>query len=65
MPNTIEQIEERLARVELELAELKAGLPRKRAEPWYRQVVGDFAGDEAYLEIIRLGREIRRGKTKS
>lgn len=64
MSRATQQLEARLARVEKELAELKAGLGGPRAEPWYRQIVGDFAGDKAYAEIIRLGRLIRRGKLK-
>ncbi len=64
MPRSTQQIEARLARVEKELAELKAALGVKPSEPWYRQIVGDFAGDKAYAEIIRLGRLIRRGKLK-
>jgi hypothetical protein len=32
--------------------------------PWYRQIVGDFAGDDAYAETIRLGRLARAGKLK-
>jgi hypothetical protein len=50
--------------VEKDLAKLKATLGGKRAEPWYRQIVGDFAGDRAFAEIIRLGRAIRRGRLK-
>jgi hypothetical protein len=64
MPKPAQQLEARLARVEKELAELKAALRKKNAQPWYRQVVGDFSGDEAYLEIVRLGRQIRSGKRK-
>jgi hypothetical protein len=64
MPTTTHQLEARLARVEKELAELKAALTRRRADPWYRQIVGDFAGDPVFAEIIRLGRQARRGKRK-
>ncbi len=64
MGKAIEQLEARLARVEHELAELRAALPKKPTEPWYRQILGDFSGDEAFREIIRLGAEIRRGKRK-
>jgi hypothetical protein len=64
MEKTTQPFEARLARVERELAELKAALSKKPAEPWYRQIAGSFAGDEAYAEIIRLGRLIRRGKIK-
>ena len=64
MSRTTQQFEARLARIEKELAQLKAALAGTRAEPWYRQIVGDFAGDKAFAEIIRLGRQIRRGKLK-
>jgi hypothetical protein len=59
------QLEQRLSRVEKELAELKANLRSKTSEPWYRQIAGEFAGDDAFAEIIRLGRLIRQGKLKS
>lgn len=58
------QLEDRLARVEKDLAEVKAALGGKQAQPWYRQIVGSFAQDPAYAEIVRLGRLIRRGKLK-
>ena len=64
MSRSTQQLEARLAKVEKELAELKAVLGTKRSDPWYRQIVGDFAGDKAFAEIIRLGRLIRRGKLK-
>jgi hypothetical protein len=60
-----QKLEARLKKVEKELAELKAALKHKHQEPWYRQIVGNFAGDKAYAEITRLGRLIRRGKLKS
>jgi hypothetical protein len=65
MTNIPKQLKARLTRIEQELAELKASLPSQQIEPWYRQIVGDFAGDEAFREIIRLGSHIRSGKLKS
>ncbi|MHB1423234.1 MAG: hypothetical protein ACYC3I_08580 [Gemmataceae bacterium] len=62
MSTTIKQLESRLARVEKELAELREALAVKPAQPWYEQIAGCFAGDEAFAEIIRLGRLIRTGK---
>lgn len=62
MSTTTEQLEARRARVEKELAELRQALNVKPAAPWYQQIVGSFAGDEAFAEIIRLGRLIRAGK---
>jgi hypothetical protein len=64
MSKAISQIEARVERLEKELAEVKAALAKRAAAPWYRQIVGDFAGDEAYAEIVRLGRLIRTGKLK-
>jgi len=64
MPRDNNQLEARLARIEKELAQLKAavaGRPRKR---WYREIVGVFAGDPAFAEITRLGRLIRQEKIK-
>jgi hypothetical protein len=64
MSTTTQQLESRLAKVEKELAELKAAVSGKREGPWYRQIVGDFAGDRAFAEIVRLGRILRRAKEK-
>ncbi len=64
MPRTTRQLEARLERVEKELAELKAAVAGKQGKPWYREIVGAFAGDEAFAEITRLGRLIRQGKIK-
>lgn len=58
------QVEARIERIEKELAELKSALGGRQAKPWYRNIVGVFAGDQAIGEIIRLGRLIRQGKLK-
>jgi hypothetical protein len=64
MAQTTRQLEARLDRVEKELAELKEALAGRRSRRWYREIVGVFAGDEAFAEITRLGRLIRQGKLK-
>jgi hypothetical protein len=64
MSKAIEQIEARLERLERELAEVKSALARKAGVPWYRQILGDFAGDPGYAEIARLGRLARAGKSR-
>jgi hypothetical protein len=67
MSRNAQQLEARLNRVEKELAELKAALTARSvraSKPWYREIVGSFAQDEAYAEIVRLGRLIRKGKLK-
>jgi hypothetical protein len=64
MPQTTRQLEARLARVGKALADLKAVVEGQRARAWYHEIEGSFAGDEAFAEITRLGRLIRRGKLK-
>ncbi len=64
MSKVIAQLEARLQRLERELAEVKATLAAKPRTVWYRQILGDFAGDEAHKEIVRLGRLVRAGKLK-
>ena len=64
MQRTNQELEARLQRVEKEIAELKAAFAAKQGKPWYREIVGAFAGDEAFAEISRLGRLIRQGKIK-
>ena len=64
MAQTTKQLEARLKRVEQELAEIKARLEGKPTKPWYQEIVGSFKNDEAFAEIIRLGRLIRQGKLK-
>lgn len=54
-------VEERLARVEKELAELKsrvssAAAPRAN---WIETISGSFKDDPDFAEIVRLGKEIR------
>lgn len=61
---TQQHLEQRLTRVEQELANVKASLKIPRTEPWYQQIVGDFEGDEDHRQIVRLGRQIRQGKRK-
>ena len=64
MAQNLRDLEARLARVEKELEALRAAVAEKNTQPWYRQIVGTFAGDDAFAEIVRLGRLIRRGKLK-
>lgn len=64
MAQTTRQLEARLKRVEEELAQLKAAISTKSGKPWYRDIVGAFAGDKAFAEISRLGRLIRQEKIK-
>lgn len=55
-------IEERIAAIEQELAELKQQIQRQRASPpipWWEKIAGTFANSEHYDEAMRLGREYR------
>jgi hypothetical protein len=58
-------IEQRLAILEKEMAELKQGLAQTQHKPnWIERVKGSFKGDADFGEILRLGKEIRQA-TKS
>ena len=55
-------IEERLAAVEAELAELKTQVAANKAAtpiPWWEQRFGAFANSKEYEEAARLGRKYR------
>jgi hypothetical protein len=60
MPET--KIEERLAALELEVAELKRKLPPVEPviQPWWEINVGIFADDPAFEEAMELGRQYRK-----
>jgi hypothetical protein len=54
-------IEERLARVEKDLAQLRSQVRRFRpGKGWIEKVTGSFKDDPDFEEILRLGAEIRR-----
>lgn len=53
-------VEERLARVEKEIADLKAQTDSRSPKPgWLKRVEGTFKDDPEYLEITQLGKEAR------
>ena len=55
-----ETIESRLAKVERELAILKAQRgPYSDKSNWIEKISGSFKDDPDFLEIVRLGKEIR------
>jgi hypothetical protein len=59
---TTATLEERMAVVEQELAQLKRQLQAEVPAtplPWWEQIFGTFAGSEAHEEATRLGREYR------
>jgi hypothetical protein len=54
-------VEQRLAVLEKEMAELKQGLTQTQVKPnWIDRVKGSFKGDPEFGEILRLGKEIRQ-----
>jgi hypothetical protein len=57
-----EHVEERLAILEAEVAQLKQQLAVKTSDnsPWWDKIVGSFANDPAYDEAMKLGREYRQ-----
>ena len=55
-------LEQRMAAVEQELAQLKQQLQAETSPtplPWWEQIFGTFANSEAHEEATRLGREYR------
>ena len=54
-------VEERLATIEQELAQLKLQLTSEnlRTIPWWEQRFGAFSNSEGYEEAMRLGRAYR------
>lgn len=64
MAKTSNTLDERLTRVEQELAKVQKSLATQQVQPWYQQIVGDFEGDKDHRQIVRLGRLIRQEKLK-
>jgi hypothetical protein len=59
MSKVPENIEERLANLEAEVALLKTKLQSDSKTPWWETITGTFANDPVYDEAMRLGREYR------
>ena len=53
-----ETIEARLAKVERDLAILKANAPQGKSN-WIAEITGTFKDDPDFEEIVRLGKEMR------
>ena len=56
------KIEERLAALEREVADLKRKLPPTEpvVKPWWEIMAGTFADDPAFEEAMELGRQYRK-----
>jgi hypothetical protein len=58
----IASIEERLAALEREVAEIKRAVNPSAKNDWFAKVAGSFKDDPEFDEVVRLGREIRRSE---
>lgn len=54
-------LEARVMALETEVARLKRKLRTTKAprDPWWKKIIGVFAGDPAFEEAMRLGRKYR------
>ena len=67
MPKTNTSLDQRVARLEKEVEQLKAVVAQQQTTkktPWWREVSGAFKDDPAFAEICRLGAQIRRRQRK-
>lgn len=57
-----QQLEARVATLEVELAQMKQILSKSLQEksPWWLKVAGSFENDPTFDEAVRLGQEWRR-----
>ena len=54
------KLKDRVAVLEEEVARLKEIVTNSKSKtPWWKEIVGAFRGDPAFLEAMRLGREYR------
>ncbi len=58
MPETL-TVEQRLEKLEADVAELRRQSASEKKKDWLSQVAGSFRNDPDFAEIVKLGREIR------
>jgi hypothetical protein len=60
--DTLRQLEDRVARLEEELRQVKAQLAKAKEpeKPWWEQIAGSMKGDKTYAAIVREIRKNRR-----
>jgi hypothetical protein len=60
---TESKTERRLAELERELATLRKKVDSlTSATPWWERIAGTFAGDPAYKQAMKLGKQFRRSQ---
>jgi hypothetical protein len=64
MASAVAQLEIRVKQLEEEVQDLKARLEAVPQTPWYRQILGTFADNPTFDEIVRLGQELRAAERK-
>ncbi len=52
------KLEERVAALEVEMAQVKAQIAAT-TKPWWEEIAGTFQNDPIYAEAMRLGRKYR------
>jgi len=62
MATQTDQLEQRVSEIERELAKLRGAMVQRDDTPWWQRIIGEFEGDEAYSEIVRLGQDLRRAE---
>ena len=59
MGEELQVLERRVAQLEREVSLLKSHTTEPSDQPWWEQIAGRFENDQAFDEIVRLGREYR------
>ena len=60
MSEKIRQLEERVARLEVELREFKCALVKEKDEPWWKKTAGMFKDDPMFDDMMREVQKARR-----
>jgi hypothetical protein len=59
MGEEFQLLERRVAQLEQEVSLLKSQASGLSDQPWWERIAGRFENDQAFDEIVRLGREYR------
>jgi hypothetical protein len=56
------KVEERLSKLEAEVTQLKLSLlsSANTVKPWWKNIVGTFADDPSFEEVIAIGKQYRQ-----